>query len=34
MDQESITKLGQEVLQVEDLWKTGNTREYYSKSEK
>lgn len=32
MDQESIAKHEQEVSQVEDLWKSGNIREYYSKA--
>lgn len=31
-DQESIPMLDNQVLQVEDLWKTGNTREYYLKA--
>ena len=31
-DQESISMLDKRVLQVEDLWKTGKTREYYLKA--
>lgn len=34
VDQESIAKHEQEVSQVEDLWKKGNIREYYSKASK
>lgn len=34
VDQESIAKHEQEVSQVEELWKKGNIREYYSKASK
>jgi hypothetical protein len=30
-NQEFITTLDKQILQVEDVWKAGNTREYYSK---